>query len=204
MYINKPRFLSKPSSLSKLGLLKKLAFLSIIFIGGWQFGSGSYIYAKAQLAQLLLNNAWSKTLQGESEVKPWDWADTHPIAKITFNNTQEDYIVLAGGTGRTMAFGPGHVSATPLPGNGGNSVIVGHRDTHFTVLKDLKFGDEIDVQTANKHIRYKVASLSIIDKSQSEVMNNFGSEQLTLITCYPFDAIQAGGPLRYVVQAEPI
>lgn len=143
-------------------------------------------------------------MQGERDVKPWKWADTYPIAKITFNNNQEDYIVLAGGTGRTMAFGPGHVTATPLPGNGGNSVIVGHRDTHFTVLKDLKFGDVIDVQTTNQQIRYKVANVSIVDKSQSEVMYDFGSEQLTLITCYPFDAIQAGGPLRYVVQAEPI
>lgn len=197
-------FLNKTKCICSPGLLNKFVFISVIIAGGWQFGSGSYIYAKAQIAQLLLENAWSKTLQGERDVKPWKWADTYPIAKITFNNNQEDYIVLAGGTGRTMAFGPGHVTATPLPGNGGNSVIVGHRDTHFTVLKDLKFGDVIDVQTTNQQIRYKVANVSIVDKSQSEVMYDFGSEQLTLITCYPFDAIQAGGPLRYVVQAEPI
>ncbi|MBT8113197.1 MAG: class GN sortase [Gammaproteobacteria bacterium] len=191
-------------SLSKPIWLKKLSALAIIVAGCWQFGSGSYIYAKAQFAQYLLNNAWSKTLQGETKVKPWEWADTHPVAKITFNKGQEDYIVLAGGTGRTMAFAPGHVSATPLPGNGGNSVIVGHRDTHFTVLKDLKFGDEIRVQTLNKQINYKVANTFIVDQSQSEVMQDFGLEQLTLITCYPFDAIHTGGPLRYVVQAESI
>ncbi len=191
-------------SLSKPIWLKKLSALAIIVAGCWQFGSGSYIYAKAQFAQYLLNNAWSKTLQGETKVKPWEWADTHPVAKITFNNVQEDYIVLAGGTGRTMAFAPGHVSATPLPGNGGNSVIVGHRDTHFTLLKDLKFGDEIHVQTLNKQINYKVANTFIVDQSQSEVMQDFGLEQLTLITCYPFDAIHTGGPLRYVVQAESI
>ena len=191
-------------SLSKPIWLKRLSALAIIVAGCWQFGSGSYIYAKAQFAQYLLNNAWSKTLQGETKVKPWEWADTYPVAKITFNNGQEDYIVLAGGTGRTMAFAPGHVSATPLPGNGGNSVIVGHRDTHFTVLKDLKFGDEIRVQTLNKQINYKVANTFIVDQSQSEVMQDFGLEQLTLITCYPFDTIHTGGPLRYVVQAKSI
>ena len=189
---------------SKLIWLKRLGVLAIIVAGCWQFCSGSYIYAKAQLAQYLLNNAWSKTLQGDSKVKPWEWADTHPVAKITFNNGQKDYIVLAGGTGRTMAFAPGHVSATPLPGNGGNSVIVGHRDTHFTVLKDLKFGDEIRMQTANKQINYKVTNTFIVDQSQSEVMQDFGLEQLTLITCYPFDTIHTGGPLRYVVQAKSI
>ncbi len=191
-------------SLSKPIWLKRLSALAIILAGCWQFGSGSYIYAKAQFAQYLLNNAWSKTLQGETKVKPWEWADTYPVAKITFNNGQEDYIVLAGGTGRTMAFAPGHVSATPLPGNGGNSVIVGHRDTHFTMLKDLKFGDEIRVQTLNKQINYKVANTFIVDQSQSEVMQDFGLEQLTLITCYPFDTIHTGGPLRYVVQAKSI
>lgn len=189
---------------SKTMWLKRLTVLAIIAVGCWQFGSGCYIYAYAQLAQYLLNNAWSKTLQGESKVKPWEWADTHPVAKITFKNGQKDYIVLAGGTGRTMAFAPGHVSATPLPGNGGNSVIVGHRDTHFTVLKDLKYGDEISMQTFSKKINYKVTNRFIVDQSQFEVMQDFGLELLTLITCYPFDTIQAGGPLRYVVQAEAI
>jgi len=189
--------------LNKLAKLNRLGVLIIIAIGGWQFSSGTYIYAKAQLAQYLLSNAWTKTLEGNPKVKPWKWADTHPVAKITFNN-KLDYIILAGGSGRTMAFGPGHVSATPLPGNGGNSVIVGHRDTHFTVLKDLTPGDVIQVQIPNKQISYKVVNSFIVDQSQSEVMQDFGTEQLTLITCYPFDALQAGGPLRYVVRAEPI
>ena len=190
--------------LSKHLVLKKFIFFSIIILAVWQLGSGSYIYAKAQLAQLLLDNAWSKTLQGETKAKPWHWADTYPVAKITFSHSQKDYIVLAGGSGRTMAFGPGHVSASPLPGNGGNSVIVGHRDTHFSVLKSLQLGDNIGVQTENEQLYYKVTNMFIIDKSQSEVMQNFGLEELTLITCYPFDAIQSGGPLRYVVQAVPI
>ena len=190
--------------LSKLTWLKRLGILAIIIIGFWQFGSGSYIYIKAQLAQFLLSNAWSKTMLGEEKVKPWSWADTHPVAKINFSKNQGDYIVLAGGTGRTMAFGPGHLSATPLPGNGGNSVIVGHRDTHLAVLKDLKLGDEIHVQMPSKQISYKVANTFIVDQSKVEVMQDYGFEQLTLITCYPFDALQAGGRLRYVVQAESI
>jgi sortase A len=160
-------------SLNKLTKLKRLGVLIIIAIGGWQFSSGTYIYAKAQLAQYLLTNAWIKTLDGNSKVKPWRWADTHPVAKITFDN-KLDYIILAGGSGRTMAFGPGHVSATPLPGNGGNSVIVGHRDTHFSVLKDLTPGDIIQVQIPNKHISYKVVNYFIVDKSQTEVIQDFG------------------------------
>jgi sortase A len=190
--------------LNKLALLKKFIVLAVITIGCWQFGSGTYIYTKAQFAQLLLNDAWSKTLNGEQKVKPWGWADTYPIAKISFVDSQKNYIVLAGGSSRTMAFGPGHVIATPLPGKQGNSVIVGHRDTHFTVLKDLKLGDKVQVQMPNKQINYQVAKRLIVDQNQTEVMQDYGREQLTLITCYPFNALQAGGPLRYVVLAEPI
>ncbi|MFK7814929.1 MAG: class GN sortase [Gammaproteobacteria bacterium] len=184
--------------------LKKYGILIIILAGCWQFGSGSYIYAKAQFAQYLLNNAWLKTLQNNKNVKPWKWADTHPVANILFKNGNINYIVLAGGTGRTIAFGPGHISSTPLPGNGGNSVIVGHRDTHFAVLESLTLGDEIHVQTVNKQINYKIFNTMIVDHSQSDVMRDQNSELLTLITCYPFNSIHSGGPLRYVIQAMPL
>lgn len=190
--------------LAKYKSIKNFIILIILVIGAWQFGSGSYIYAKAHLAQYLLNNAWSKTLQGEKKVKPWNWADTYPIAKLTFVKSKQSYLVLAGGTGRTMAFGPGHVSASPLPGNGGNSVIVGHRDTHFKMLKNLTLNDKIHVEIPDKQVQYRVIDSFIVDQSQIEVMQDYGIEQLTLITCYPFDTLRAGGPLRYVVQAESI
>ncbi len=183
---------------------KKVGVLVIIVVGGWQLGSGYYIYGKAQLAQYLLRIAWAKTLESKTIVKPWKWADTYPVANISFKNKNNNFIVLAGGTGRTMAFGPGHISSSPLPGNGGNSVIVGHRDTHFAVLEDLKLGDEVYVQTANQQTRYTIYNTMIIDQSRSDVMQDFNSELLTLITCYPFDTIHPGGSLRYVVQAIPL
>ena len=186
----------------KLIYLKKILILVIVLAGCWKFGSGVYILAKAQLAQYLLSNAWSNTFNGQHKVKPWSWADTYPLAKITFNNQLKEYIVLAGGSGRTMAFGPGHVSATPLPGNGGNSVIVGHRDTHFSLLKLLKLGDQIQIQLPGQQLTYQVFNTIIVNESQSEVMLDQGQELITLITCYPFEALQPGGPLRYVVQAK--
>ena len=183
---------------------KKVCLLIFFIIGCWQIWSGSYIYLKAQLAQFLLNNAWSKTIDGKNKVKPWSWADTYPVAKISFTNLEKNFIVLEGGSSRTMAFGPGHVSATPLPGYGGNSVIVGHRDTHFSLLKHIKPDNIIQMQLPDRYLNYKVTNTFIVDKNNSEVMQNYGLNQLTLITCYPFDAIHPGGPLRFVVQANSI
>jgi len=190
--------------LSNKLFIRKYFILAIAVTGCWQFGTGSYIYAKAHLAQFLLENAWSKTIKGQKYVKPWSWADTYPIAKISFSESKKEFIVLAGGSGRTMAFGPGHVSATPLPGSNGNTVIVGHRDTHFSMLKDLQNGNIIDIQMTDTQHRYKIVNRFIVDQSNVDVMYDQGVELLTLITCYPFNSLQAGGPLRYVVQAVPI
>lgn len=40
-----------------------------------------------------------------------------------------------------------------------------------------------------------------MDQHRAVVLENAGDDRLTLITCYPFDAIVPGGPLRYVVTA---
>ena len=68
----------------------------------------------------------------------------------------------------------------------------------------MKIGDILEVETAdNRQLRYQVFARSIVDHNDTEqVLNQEGSEELTLVTCYPFDAIAAGGPLRFVVEAQ--
>jgi sortase A len=172
----------------------------------WQLGQGSYIQAKAWLAQVLIKQAWARTLEGEQHAKPWPWADTWPVARITVPGRDIERYVLAGANGRTIAFGPGHVFGTPLPGETGNSVIGAHRDTHFAFLRDVQPGEEIVVQkSAGGTRRYRVAGAEIVDKSETRVLaQRLGESRLTLITCFPFDALRAGGPLRYVVTAKAI
>ena len=188
---------------------KRFFYLNIItifvlFSGILQFSSGAYIFVKANLAQFLLEKAWLKTVNGTTRTKPWKWADTYPIAKLILDSQQKEFIVLARASGRNMAFGPTHVSATPLPGQQGNSVIVGHRDTHFAALKYLELGDVIRVQLPDINLNYKVVEIFIVDENQIEIMSSYNHEILTLITCYPFNAVHPGGPLRYVVKANLI
>ena len=172
----------------------------------WQLGQGSYIQAKAWLAQVLIKQAWARTLEGEAQARPWPWADTWPVARLTVPGRDIERYVLAGANGRTIAFGPGHVFGTPLPGETGNSVIGAHRDTHFAFLRELQPGEEIVVQkSVSVTRRYRVAGAGIVDKSETRVLVQApGETRLTLITCYPFDALRAGGPLRYVVTAKAI
>lgn len=171
----------------------------ILLLALYQFGSAMAIYGKAKLAQHLIATAWQQSLQHNTTVKPWSWADTWPLARLHLAG--EDLYVLAGASGRVLAFGPGHMSQTTMPGKTGNSVIVGHRDTHFELLQYLEYGELIEVETSLGITKYKIIDLQIVDQNQTDLLDDSPKAMLTLITCYPFNSLQARPALRYVVRA---
>ena len=183
----------------------RLYFLSIIVAlvtGSLFLGQGVYIYAKAQVAQMLLKSAWQETQLTRQHIKPWPWADTWPIARMMVPAHQVDLVILAGDTGRTLAFAPGHRFGTPTPGAVGNSIVSAHRDTHFKFIKELNIGDEIVIENQlGVTKRFIVNSTDIIDSRTTELAIDYDQAVLTLVTCYPFESITVGGPLRYVVFA---
>lgn len=184
-----------------MGLRTKLVAV-MIGLAAWQGGAGAWIYVKAALAQVLLANAWEQTLDGGEHVKPWSWADTSPVARLTVDRLAVDRIVLVGASGEALAFGPGLVEGSPEPGDAGNSVIVGHRDTQFGFLRELREGDRIRVQRrSGRQVVFVVATASIVDSRQVALVLDTAGSVLTLVACYPFDASAPGGPLRYVVTA---
>ncbi len=80
-----------------------------------------------------------------------------------------------------------------------------HRDTQFAVLRDVEVGDEIILQTRHGHaIRYRILEHRIANKTDTSLLEPSRGRILTLITCFPFDAIRPGGPLRYVVIASAV
>ena len=181
-----------------------LAIVLLTAIGGWQLGQGMWIHVKARLAQHLLQHAWARTLTGQRDVKPWPWADTWPVARLTAPAHGVDLIVLAGASGRTLAFGPGHVTGSAAPGTAGTSIVNGHRDTHFAFLARVRTGETLVTQVPGRPpVFYRVTATAVVDSRTAAVASDDGISALVLLTCYPFDAVTAGGPLRYVVTAEP-
>ena len=89
-------------------------------------------------------------------------------------------------------------------------VIAGHRDTHFRALARLAPGDEIVLETVAgpsggvRSRRYRVTGAVVVDRSRTDFVADAGEPTLTLVTCWPFDAVVPGGPLRYVVTAAGI
>jgi sortase A len=180
-----------------------LAVIAILLaLGAWQAGRGVWIQAKAGLAQVLIGRAWTRTLAGEAAVKPWSWADTWPVAKLIVPRLGIERYVLAGADGPALAFGPGHAEGTAGPGQDGNSVIGGHRDTHLAFLREVRPGDAVIIERPDKvRVTYRVGRAEIVDRRDVWAMQQAGPTRLTLITCYPFDAMRAGGRQRYVLLA---
>ena len=180
----------------------RLLLATLVIAGSWQIGQGLYIHAKALLAQALLEQAWEKTQHGEPRATPWPWADTWPVARLSVPSQNVSLIVLAGDSGRTLAFGPGHNFGSATLGDNGNSFISGHRDTHFRFLEYLQQGDRVYVDTPQGQRKvYRVEQATIVDAGEAWVESEPQMSRLSLITCYPFESIVPGGSQRYLVSA---
>jgi sortase A len=171
-------------------------------LGGFVlFGQGAWIHAKALLAQVLLERAFTETIKSGREVKPWSWADTWPIARIEIQRLHANAIVLAGSSGQALAFGPGHVEPTPDAGERGVAVYSAHRDTHFRFLKDVAIGDDIEVTRRDgRTFHYRVTATSVVRFDASGIDPFVDGYRLALSTCWPLNAVTPG-PMRYVVHA---
>lgn len=171
----------------------------------WHFSTANWIHLKALIAQQLLNYSWQQTLNNSDNHilhKPWPWADTWPVAKLIAPQHDTEQIVLAGDDGSSLAFAPGYSFASARPNTTGTTIISGHRDTHFTFLQDLKVNDTLFLQTIDKTIHYRVSELKIVDSKTFTLYTDTETPALILVTCYPFDAVIPGGPLRYLVYAD--
>ncbi len=190
-----------PARVSRRGALNLLSglLLAASFI---LFGNSIYIFAKAQLAQVLLERAFSQSLISGKPVKAWSWADTYPVARISIDRIGAEAIVLQGASGEALAFGPALLNETSRPGERGTSVMAAHRDTHFAFLQNVKIGDLIKVtRDDGLQFIYRATAMRVVDWNNSGIDSHAAGFHLVLSTCYPFDAITHGSQ-RFLVEAE--
>lgn len=192
--------------------LSSIVIVILFSISLWQLAAANWIQGKAIIAQHLLNSSWDRTLADlksddadKSAIhKPWPWADTWPVAKLIVPQYGIEQIILAGDSGSSLAFGPGYSLASATPNGSGTTMISGHRDTHFSFLSTLKLNDTLLIQTADKTIRYQIYDLQVVDGKTYTLQQNSDEQTLVLVTCYPFDALTAGGDSRYLVYASAL
>jgi sortase A len=99
-----------------------------------------------------------------------------------------DVAIFEGVDRDTLKSGPGHVQASPLPGQPGNAVMSGHRTTYGKPFFDfdlLEVGDEVEVETAVGTHLYAIREVAIVAPTDVWVADPRPGGWLTLTTCEP-------------------
>jgi sortase A len=66
----------------------------------------------------------------------------------------------------------------------------------------LRPGEQLEIQTLDgSKWRFRIDETHVIDSRTDRLQFDDGAATITLLTCYPFNAIAPGGPLRYVAVA---
>lgn len=128
---------------------------------------------------------------------------TGPIGRLEIPRLDVSVVVMPGEDENTLRTAVGHLSDTPMPWNGGNTALAGHRDSFFRPLEHIKLGDDIHLDTPQGRFRYRVHRTVVVEPNELWVLDRSAKPTLTLITCYPFRFVGAA-PKRFIVQAERV
>ncbi len=123
-----------------------------------------------------------------------------PIGEIRIPRLGLAAMVLQGDSADILRLAVGHLAETALPGQPGNVVLAGHRDTFFRPLKGVQVGDVITLNTRGGAFTYRVESTAVVPPTDLQVLEPTGRPTLTLITCFPFAYI-GSAPNRFIVRA---
>ncbi len=112
-------------------------------------------------------------------------ATDNGLIRLSIPKIDLDDIVVEGTSRKQLLIGPGHMVETAMPGQNGNSVITGHRDTFFRHIYELNKGDMILVRRNGEVYRYEVTGKRVVQPDDISVIHPTSDARLTLITCYP-------------------
>ena len=107
-----------------------------------------------------------------------------------------------GTTDAVLDLAAGLIESTALPGTPGNVGIAAHRDGFFRVLKDIKEGDVLVLDTPGAAEQYRVEWIRITTPDDVSVIEPTPGPAVTLVGCYPFYHV-GSAPQRFIVRALP-
>lgn len=179
----------------------------ILIVAGAFIACGGVLnYLAGRRAQDQIAERWSQDQNPVTETQNQKPAATSTlpigstVARLVIPRLQASLYVVEGADDRSLTRGPGHVLGTVLPGEDGNCVIAGHRDTHFRVLKNIRQGDQILLDRHGKQFRYRVDGMAVVTPDNTSSLQRSSNAVLNLITCYPFYFV-GSAPKRFIVHA---
>jgi sortase A len=159
--------------------------LGVTLLGVFLLGFAAYLYGLSSVQESRSQATLYKQLSNELGNALAPVGPTTPGAPVAILNIPSigvhDLVVVEGTTSENLRLGPGHLRDTPLPGQGGTSMIYGRRTTFgapFSRLAQLRPGDKITAITGQGTSSYTVVALG----SSHRLVENPATNQLILLT----------------------
>ena len=130
-------------------------------------------------------------------------AENVPIAEITIQTDRKTrtYDVMPNVDEDALKRNIGYLPSSAWFGDEGLCVLMGHRDTDFSILQFVEIGDVITIKANNKIFRYCVKEIIIVENDKELCFKVSSESYLVLVTCYPF--IYCGhAPQKYIIFAK--
>jgi len=125
------------------------------------------------------------------------------VGKMEISRLGLTAVIFEGTDEPVLSQGVGHLTGSAMPGQNGNVVLAGHRDSFFRALRNIRSGDVVEVTTAQGVRTYSIAATRIVKPTEVSVMAPTSTPTLTLITCYPFYFV-GNAPSRFIVRGTEI
>jgi len=194
-------------------VLQKILGRALVLTGALAFACWGYL----MLRQACFQRAASRVLQqqiAQASTSPQrDVLQAHEaaiplrhgdmIGRLEIPRVNVSVIVLEGADSSVLDVAAGHIPGTALPGLSGNVGIAAHRDTFFRSLREIRVQDRLSFNTPSGIFQYAVESTEVVEPSDTSVLRQNAGEELTLVTCYPFNYI-GSAPKRFIVHARQL
>lgn len=192
---------------AKIPILIILAGLIVLGIGLWQIADTKMqTNAALQEAKNIVREQPKKassnnqTGQKQGESKPPDMGDT--VGLLAIPKIKAELAIVEGTNPDDLERGVGHYKGSYFPGDKGQIVLSGHRDTVFRHLGELKVGDSLNMQMPNGNFNYEITHTKIVKSDDTSIITlQNKEEELILTTCYPFRYV-GNAPKRYIIYAK--
>lgn len=169
--------------------MRKFVAFSFIVLGVWLVIWNGYPYWQGFQATEPLPKQAHSVQQG------------HLLGTFIIPKLKLAWPVYEGTNEKELKKGVGHEPDSVMPGQTGNVVLSGHRDTVFRKLGRVGVGDELIVETEVGRFVYYVKKVRIVSENDRTVLVDKPRPTLTVTTCYPFHFI-GDAKQRYVLVAE--
>ncbi len=174
----------------------------VLFAAGLlALGYAAYVVADAKAFQATEQQRFEQARDGAAAAPAL--VDGGSIGELQIPRLALTAMVVQGDSPQILQRAVGHLAGTALPGESGNVVLAGHRDTFFRPLRQVHAGDAITLKTRAGDFEYLVESTAVVPPGDVRVLEPTPTRTLTLITCFPFSFL-GPAPDRFIVRASQV